>query len=925
MKKQKNIRRIIVILFIVIIAIITYVNERGSYLEYKEIGENYISVYWTNMKFRYITIGISFILSFIIMYTQNRGIKKGLKVFFDEEKKDIPKLPNKSLSLIISVILSIITAALFTSKIILFASNVSFENADPIFNLDISFYMFIEPLIKMIILYVIGIFVFLIVYSTIYYIIVFNKFFDGINRETLSKSALIKHIIKYIRIISIFFAMYVLVRTLDIVFEVFITTENDLELVGAGVVNSTIKIWGNIILAIVIVISIFRSTKYFKDGNRAKIIKNLAIIPAYMVLMFLVMVGFDLIFVQSNEYDRDKNHIEENISSTLEAYGIEYEEEVIEYSGTITSEDVQENQDIIDNAAIINKDIVLQNLEETQTETGYYTYTTASIAKININQRERLVYVSPREILNTMRTFNSKTYEYTHGYGLILTSASTTEEDGNVEYIQSDITGNDNILNIKTPQIYYGLETDSTVVTNANNQNEYDYTDNQGNEHTTSYTGDSGLTLNFLDRLIIGIRKGSPTIAFSSNVTENSKILINRNIIERAKTILPDVIYDEQPYTVVDENGDIYWVLDAYTVSSNYPYSTYITIETNGQRQKINYIRNSIKVIINAYNGDIKFYITDRTDPIAMAYRNMYKDLFQDIDAQIPESISKDFIYPKYLYDVQATILEEYHNTKSELLYRSDDSWEKATYNTNQTSNSNSTSILDAYYTMVQEDGEKKIGLIQMFTPVDKQNLTSYLVGTINNGTNKLKLYKLSSDTNILGPTQLDSKIAEDETIQDEIDSLSVSGARVTKDMIIIPINNTLLYIEPIYQTRRNESDVPLLKKVVIASGNKVSIGDTLEEAVNNILSEYATIDTYTTEDIEGIIQSIIKANENLSESMNSNDWELMGTDIKRLQELISLLEEQVNTETQETNTTDDENNNVVNTEIENQSTNISN
>ena len=925
MKKQKNIRRIIVILFIVIIAIITYVNERGSYLEYKEIGENYISVYWTNMKFRYITIGISFILSFIIMYTQNRGIKKGLKVFFDEEKKDIPKLPNKSLSLIISVILSIITAALFTSKIILFASNVSFENADPIFNLDISFYMFIEPLIKMIILYVIGIFVFLIVYSTIYYIIVFNKFFDGINRETLAKSALIKHIIKYIRIISIFFAMYVLVRTLDIVFEVFITTENDLELVGAGVVNSTIKIWGNIILAIVIVISIFRSTKYFKDGNRAKIIKNLAIIPAYMVLMFLVMVGFDLIFVQSNEYDREKNHIEENISSTLEAYGIEYEEEVIEYSGTITSEDVQENQDIIDNAAIINKDIVLQNLEETQTETGYYTYTTASIAKININQRERLVYVSPREILNTMRTFNSKTYEYTHGYGLILTSASTTEEDGNVEYIQSDITGNDNILNIKTPQIYYGLETDSTVVTNANNQNEYDYTDNQGNEHTTSYTGDSGLTLNFLDRLIIGIRKGSPTIAFSSNVTENSKILINRNIIERAKTILPDVIYDEQPYTVVDENGDIYWVLDAYTVSSNYPYSTYITIETNGQRQKINYIRNSIKVIINAYNGDIKFYITDRTDPIAMAYRNMYKDLFQDIDAQIPESISKDFIYPKYLYDVQATILEEYHNTKSELLYRSDDSWEKATYNTNQTSNSNSTSILDAYYTMVQEDGEKKIGLIQMFTPVDKQNLTSYLVGTINNGTNKLKLYKLSSDTNILGPTQLDSKIAEDETIQDEIDSLSVSGARVTKDMIIIPINNTLLYIEPIYQTRRNESDAPLLKKVVIASGNKVSIGDTLEEAVNNILSEYATIDTYTTEDIEGIIQSIIKANKNLSESMNSNDWELMGTDIKRLQELISLLEEQVNTETQETNTTADENNNVVNTEIENQSTNISN
>ena len=410
-KKTHNIRRIIVILFIAILAIAMYISIRGSYLEYKELGEKYISILWTKLKFKYITMGISFILIFFIMYMQNRGIAKGLKVFFDEEKKPMPKLPNKSISLIISGIVSIITGIIFTPKLILFASNVSFEKADPIFNLDISFYMFIEPLIKMIIAYAIGIFILLIVYSTIYYIIVFNKFFDGIDRETLKKSYLIKHIIRYIRGIAIFFAGYILIRTLDIVFNTFITTENDLEIIGAGLVDNTIKLWGDIIFAIIIIVSIFRATIFWKKEEKTKVIKNLAIIPGYLVMLFVVMLGFDLIFVNSNEYDKEKTYIEENISNTRTAYGIECEEETIDYSGAIINEDVEENENIIRNARIISKDIVLQNLQESQTETGYYTYSTASMAKLNINDRESLVYISPREISSTKRTYNSKTYE----------------------------------------------------------------------------------------------------------------------------------------------------------------------------------------------------------------------------------------------------------------------------------------------------------------------------------------------------------------------------------------------------------------------------------------------------------------------------------------------------------------------------------
>lgn len=902
--KKINIKRLIVILFLLLLAIGAYINIRGEFLQYKELGENYISIFETNMMYNYVVTGLSFIILYFIIYFTTRGIKKGLKIFFDEEKKEMPKLPNKSISLIISAILSIIIGIILTPKIILLASNVSFEQTDGIFNLDISFYMFAEPLIKAVLTYFIGLMVFLIVYTVLYYIIVFNKCFDGIDRETLKKSSLIKHIIRYIKFITIGFAIYTLVGTLDIVFSNFIKTNSDLQLTGAGLVDVYIKLWGNLIFALIIIISIFKAIKYFEKQEKIKVLKSLSIIPIYLIIMFLSMVFTDLIFLSSNEYDKEKTYIEKNIEHTKIAYGINCEQKNVEYSGTITKEQIEQNDNVINNSAIITKNIALENLNNTQTEKGYYKYVTSGISKYLENGNLKLVYMSPREIANSKRTYNSKTYEYTHGYGAILTSVSDISEDGSVEYIKNE--------NIKVPQIYYGLETNNIAVINSENDSEYDYTDNKGNEYKTTYTGNSGLNLGFFDRLVLGFRTGDFNLAFSGNNSKTSKILINRNIIKRAETALSDsnIIYDNDPYTVLDENGNMYWVLDGYTISSNYPYSTYTTIQYNGEKKTINYIRNSIKVIINCYNGEMKFYITDTTDPIAMAYRKIYPTLFEQIDSKIPESISKNFVYPKFLYKVQSAMLQDYHNTKSEILYRGDDSWKKATYVATQSSKGSNTT-LDSYYTMIKNGNEENIGLIQLYTPSEKQNLTAYLVGTVENGENKLTICNLSSDTSILGLTQLDSTILQDENIKNEIDSLNVTGAKVTKNIIVVPVENTLLYIEQIYQTKTNESNIPLLKKIIVASGNKVAIGNNLKSAIENLASQDATnIETFSTDDVESLIKSIIKANDNLSESMNSKDWELMGGDVKKLQELIDLLKKETENEEK---LKDSSNQNIVN------------
>ena len=767
----------------------------------------------------------------------------------------------------------------------------------------------------MAVLYFIAICIGIIIYTFIYYVIVFNKYFDGVDRETLKQNLAMKTLYRNIRLVAIGLCAYIVVCSMDIVFDNFLTTDNGIKLAGAGLVDSTIKYWGYNILGVVLLVSIFRAINSFKKGKQSKILKDLIVVPIYLVALFIVMLMFDLIFVNQNEFDKEKKYIESNISTTKKAYGIDCDSESIDYTGTITDEEVQKNQNIIDNATIVDKQTVLENLNETQASSGYYTYKIAKISSYEVNGMKKLMYVSPREIINNRRTYNSKTYEYTHGYGLIFTSSTESSDDGTIRYIQNDIAGKEsNIINVNEPRIYYGLETNTTVVTNAKDKKEFDYYSDEQKDYETSYNGEAGLKMNFLDRLILGIKEKNVNIALSGSVTSESKILINRNIIKRARLALPDVIYDNNPYTVLDENGDIYWVIDAYTVSSSYPYSTYTEIEYNGQKRDINYIRNSIKVIINSYTGEIKYYITDRTDPIAMAYRKVYPELFQDLDSEISKTIQDQFIYPEFLYNVQSTMLEEYHNTKADVLYRSDNTWEKATYK-NQSTNNKTKNTLKPYYTMVSNsDGEETIGLIQIYTPKNKQNISSYLIGTVENGQNKLTLKTLHSDTSILGPTQLDTQIAQDETIQSQIDSLSVTGAKVTRNMIIVPVENTLLYVEPIYQTLVNESNIPVLKKVIVASGNKVAIGNNLQEATQSLISKSATkIELNSTDDIEGLIDSIIKANDNLSESLESNNWEIMGTDIQKLQSLINTLKKKNNEEKKNDNNTVAEENIVSN------------
>ena len=328
------------------------------------------------------------------------------------------------------------------------------------------------------------------IYVAIYYIITFNVYFDGIDGQTLKNNMFIKHLLFNVMIITVIIVGIMLFHTQNIVLDNFITIndQDNTSIVGAGVIESTVKLWGYRILAIVIIISVFAAIKYFKKNNAKNVIKSLAIVPVYLVGLFLVIVGYKIFFINGSELDKEKSYILKNIDYTKTAYNLKIDEVSLEDTATITREEAETNKEVIDNIPVVTEQVVLNNLRQTQTSTGYYTY---GNAKASI-YKNKLAYIAAREISSANTTYNSKADEYTHGYGAILVSANETDDNGNITYISKEFESKD----IKEPRIYYGTETNSIVVASDKNL-EFDYPKTTTQNVTNNYKGERRYFIKF--------------------------------------------------------------------------------------------------------------------------------------------------------------------------------------------------------------------------------------------------------------------------------------------------------------------------------------------------------------------------------------------------------------------------------------------
>ena len=657
-------------------------------------------------------------------------------------------------------------------------------------------------------------------------------------------------------------------------------------LTGAGFLDVNIKLWIYRIISIVIIIAVYNFIRGIKKEESKKILFSIILIPAALIIVFIVNIAIDSIFLRGNDIDREKEYILQNIRATEEAYNINVENKEIAKGTDITSEKIKKDSELIEKLPMVTPDVVKETLEnntDNKEKKSLYKYGNPNLVK-NENAYD---YLTTREMDDKDKTLTNKIYKYTHGNFGILTSSSKVNKNGYLLNVSEKFEGQElNGTKIKEPRLYYGENTNSNAIVNAKDIKEYDYPTSTLTNKENNYNGKGGIKLSLLERIALAITKGSTELIFNNNIVENTKVLLNRQIIERAKKILPNIRYDKDPYLVVKDDGGLAWVIDGYTVTSRYPYSQKVSIEADkGGKERINFIRNSVKVVIDAYNGTVDFYVTDTTDPFISTIMKTYPTLFKNYN-ELSENIKKQMRYPQYLFDIQAKVLTTYHNSDVDNIYRADDRWEVAEVSGSGTRSSTS------MYTLLKKGDELKPAIITTYTPEKRKNIVSYLVGQTENGANKLTMYRYNEKSE-LSLSFIDTQIEKDEKVQKEMRELTTLGTELKTVRILLPYEDTTLYIKSIYQVFLNEDSVPVLKKVIVANKGKVGIGNTLKEAMQRMLTENAIdIDVRDLANEDELKDAIIKQNKTLKDVMKQGDFEYTGKDIQRLIKLVDQLEE---------------------------------
>ena len=627
-------------------------------------------------------------------------------------------------------------------------------------------------------------------------------------------------------------------------------------LTGAGFLDVNIKLWIYRIISIVIIIAVYNFIRGIKKEESKKILFSIILIPATLIIVFIVNIAIDSIFLRGNDIDREKEYILQNIRATEEAYNINVENKEIAKGTDITSEKIKKDSELIEKLPMVTPDVVKETLEnntDNKEKKSLYKYGNPNLVK----NGDAYDYLTTREIDDKDKTLTNKIYKYTHGNFGILTSSSKVNKNGYLLNVSEKFEGQElNGTKIKEPRLYYGENTNSNAIVNAKDIKEYDYPTSTLTNKENNYNGKGGIKLSLFERIALAITKGSTELVFNNNIVENTKVLLNRQIIERAKKILPNIRYDKD------------------------------SIEADkGGKERINFIRNSVKVVIDAYNGTVDFYVTDTTDPFISTIMKAYPTLFKNYN-ELSENIKKQMRYPQYLFDIQAKVLTTYHNSDVDNIYRADDRWEVAEVSGSGTRSSTS------MYTLLKKGDELKPAIITTYTPEKRKNIVSYLVGQTENGANKLTMYRYNEKSE-LSLSFIDTQIEKDEKVQKEMRELTTLGTELKTVRILLPYEDTTLYIKSIYQVFLNEDSVPVLKKVIVANKGKVGIGNTLKEAMQRMLTENAIdIDVRDLANEDELKDAIIKQNKTLKDVMKQGDFEYTGKDIQRLIKLVDQLEE---------------------------------
>ncbi|MBU3177910.1 UPF0182 family protein [Clostridium estertheticum] len=904
-KKKKFILSSIIIIILVCLFSIGNIAQIIINIEwFNTMG--YLSVYFTKILTVLKLMVPVFILSYVGILLYYKGIKKSIahmkKVVEVNTKKDV--IENKifiASNLFVSLVFSFAFSSTYWYMLLQFINAVSFNVKDPIFNLDVSFYIFKLPLIQSLYSFIMTLLVLLIIIKVMVFFVfkIKNTFnagktanpFDDIKSTFKELSVFAgKQIAIIASLIAFFLSLGYLLNSFNLVYSpsgvAYGASYTDIHVT---LLFYKILIVTCIVAAVVIFINVLKSK-----------VKPIIISAAAIVLISFVQVISAAVvqssIVKPNQKELEKPYIQNNIDFTKKAFNIEnITTTPFNIKNDLKQEDISSNKKTIDNIKLNSSTQALEFYNQVQILRYYYSFTDIDVDRYKINNKYSQVLVAAREIDSKSLepiTWQNTHMIYTHGYGVVMSKVNAVTTEGQPDFVIKDMPiANSTDIKLTNPRIYFGEKTNDYALVNTK-VSEFDYPQG-GADKITNYVGEAGIKMNLGNKLLFAINKGELNFLLSRDIKSTSKILINRNIVERAKSIAPFLTYDKDPYVVVS-GGKIYYIIDAYTTSSKYPYSQ----PQNG----VNYIRNSVKVVIDAYDGSTNFYISDSTDPIVQTYAKTFPKLFKDM-SKVPADIKAHFRYPSDIFSIQSAVLSKYHVTDAGVFYNGEDFWDVSKNATAVGADVKTTIPPYLVEKLPGMDSEEMI-LQQYFNVKGKYNMTAIL-GARMDGENygKLFLNKFpASETTVYSPFQFKQRISQDTTISAQLSLWNTGGSQVQYgDTVILPIKNSLLYIEPVYLRASGKNSIPEMKKIIISYDNKLLMVDNIESGLEQIFNYKAPnaavkteTGTTTTVPLTQTETKLIKqANDLYTKALDAQkslDWAKYGEYIKQLGTLLKQL-----------------------------------
>ncbi|MBI4553882.1 MAG: UPF0182 family protein [Candidatus Latescibacteria bacterium] len=695
-----------------------------------------------------------------------------------------------------------------------------------------------------------------------------------------------------------------------------------------------------ILLVVAVVCAVLFIVSLYSRRQNLPIFAVVTMVVAAVVVSGLYPMFVQQFIVKPNEFEKEMPYIKNSIEYTRKAYGLDRVQEVpFPFEQRLTADDLQANTTTIQNIKLLDKNPLRRTYQQIQEIRTYYDFSNIDEDRYVIDGQYRQVMLAARELSYDQipsKTWQNEHLFYTHGYGVCLSPVNTATPEGMPVLFVKDIppAATTEDLTITRPELYYGEKMENYVVVRTRQQ-EFDYPKGEENQFCT-YQGVGGVQIrSFIRRVAFAKYFSELNFLISPLITLDSQVMFHRRVQDRVMTIAPFLQYDHDPYLVIAQ-GKLFWIQDAYTVTSSYPYSERFSgllpvqdqdepgepaaipgpnqpprrrlVRAQPSLRDINYIRNSVKIVIDAYTGATQFYVADTTDPLIRTYQRIFPTLFTPLD-QMPQSLRAHLRYPRDLFAIQAAMFRTYHMQNPQVFYNQEDLWAIP----NQVYAGNQQQVVPYYAVMkTPEIDRAELLLLLPFTPSNKDNMIGWMAAQCDPANyGRIIVYNFPKQELVYGPMQIEARITQDADISKELTLWNQEGSEVIRgDLIVVPIKQSLLYVEPMY-LRSSKAGLPELKRVIVAHGGRIAMRERLDQALAAVFSfsipepgqgparspaiaaEAATTGTTPLADLAS--QALTQFNQ-AEQRLRAGDWGGYGTALQQLEESLKKLAEAAGT-----------------------------